>query len=347
MAEIGYEDLDRYIDEISSGRKLAFVQINTGKEVPLFFKHPSHHNKQIASYIYHQALKEAEAMELPAEKEMEEIIKRRGLFSRADEEQLQDLEKKIDNQKIVLAKTTRVPANRARVQKIISDLEDRAVRLKLKREELLGFTRERKAQEEKLLYLTWSGTSDVFSESLYWSTYEDFQIERDFAFRRDVYIKYVIFHYGISPKIVREIARSNLWRIRYIHSLKTGESLFGVPQSEYTIDQIMLCHWSNFYQSVYEMLPDERPPESVIEDDAALDAYMKDYMAERNRQDTSLRAKKSKYGKPTAWDYQETLVMKSNEMYEDVEYSKTLKQQGLDKGSAVSDAAYIGRGKKR
>ena len=116
---------------------------------------------------------------------------------------------------------------------------------------------------------------------------------------------------------------------------------------EYSVDQLMLCYWSNYYQSIYEMLSDDRPPDSIIEDDAALDAYMKDWSAERNRQDTASRSKKKQYGRPSAWDHQEVLVTKANEMHEDIEYSKTLAEQGLDKGKTSKDEAVFGRGKKR
>ncbi len=114
------------------------------------------------------------------------------------------------------------------------------------------------------------------------------------------------------------------------------------------MDQKMLVYWSSYYQSVYDMMSSDRPSDGVIEDDNALDAYMKDWAAEKNRESTA-DSSKNKYGTPSAWDYSETLVMKSNDVYEDVEYSKTLKERGEGKaGANTVDAAPTNHhGKKR
>ncbi len=109
----------------------------------------------------------------------------------------------------------------------------------------------------------------------------------------------------------------------------------------------MLCYWSNYYQSIYEMPSTDRPPDSIVEDDAALDAYMKAWSEERNREDSANQAKNNKLGQKSGWDFQETLVMKSNDIFEDVDYSKTIKEQSKDRGGTVKDAAPMGRGKKR
>ncbi len=138
-----------------------------------------------------------------------------------------------------------------------------------------------------------------------------------------------------------------MWRIRYVTATKTGDSLFGVPISEYSVDQLTLLYWSHFYQSIYEMMPDERPADTIIEDDQALDAYMKDWHSDRNRDAAASKAKKNKhYGQNSAWDHEETLVMRSNPMHEDIEYTETAAGKALYADSSSVDAAPIGRNKK-
>jgi hypothetical protein len=91
-----------------------------------------------------------------------------------------------------------------------------------------------------------------------------------------------------------------------------------------------LAYWSNFYQSVYEMMPRDRPPDSVIDDDDSLDAYMKDFYEERNREDASEWSKnktKSGRGKLSAFDKEEVIVTQSNELYEDIDYDKPREAQ--------------------
>ncbi len=344
MVDLSYEDLDKYIGEVCAGQKIIYPENAERKEVPVLLRHVTQRDRDLSTHIYRRALKEAEEEELPSLAQMEVMIEERHLFSEADRQALVKLESKLSGQKAILAKTTRVPANRVRLHTIISNIETEIMELRLRKERLYDFTRERKATEERMLYLTWRGARDPFTEELYWKTYEDFKNEKDFLFRKRVFVEFTIFYYGIDQAAIRCVARSGLWRIRFVNAMKTGESLFGRPMSEYTTDQLMVCYWSNFYQSIYEMMPDDRPPEQVIEDDAALDAYMKDWSAERSREATASQSKKNKYGMPSAWDFGEALVMKSNDNYEDVEYSQTLKEKGQAQG--VTQNAAPTRGKK-
>ncbi|MCK5015970.1 MAG: hypothetical protein KAS32_02770, partial [Candidatus Peribacteraceae bacterium] len=201
------------------------------------------------------------------------------------------------------------------------DLEE----LLSKREEGLEYSADKIAYEQKFLYMTWSGTRDPHTKERYWSTRKDFNAEVDLLFRREVFLKTINTSAGTTVGMLRYLARNNIWRIRYLSSVKTGESLFGVGLPYYSTDQLALSYWSSYYQSVYEMLPEDRPPDSMIEDDAALDAYMKSYMEEMNRESNSARESKRKgQGVKSAWDHGETLVMRSHELYEDMEYSDTI-----------------------
>lgn len=314
-------------------------------EIPLLIKHPSSFDHRVAESIYERSLKQAQAEGLPTQEEMEKIISERGIFGQKQIDEIEDIKKKIKAQKLVLSKTTRVPARRDRLKTIIKELEEEAALILLKKDRFLEQTRERKALEQKHLYLTWKATYNVYTEDLYWKSYEDFAAERDFLFRKRVYVEYALMHYGLTQEVVRSIARSSLWRIRYVGALKLGESLFGRPISEYTTDQTSLLYWSQFYQSVYEMMPDERPSDEIIEDDEALDAYMNDWYDERNRDNAASKAKKGNYGKSSAWDHQETLVTRANPMFKDIKYSETLAEKAKNKGKTVVDAAPMNRKK--
>jgi hypothetical protein len=111
--------------------------------------------------------------------------------------------------------------------------------------------------------------------------------------------------------------------------MKTSEPLFGVPTSEYTLNQINLVYWSNFYQNIYEMMPEDRPSDMVIDDDDTLDAYMKAYYEERSRQDATRKSKAKTPGKLSAFDAEEVIVTRSNELYQDIEYDTPKESQKL------------------
>jgi hypothetical protein len=340
---LSYEELDRAIGEINAGQKVVYVNNEAGEEVPVLFRHPSHKDKEISFFVYNEAIRKGKEEGLLSNTEMEELAKTRTFFSEENSEKLKKLESKIKGQKVLLAKTTRVPARRNRVKEVIDRLEKEASSLRYIRDSYLENTRERKAAESRLLFLTHKSTFNPLEDVLYWKEYKDFEDEKDVLFRREVFTNFVIFYHGLSSTIIRYIARSNLWRIRYTTAVKTGANLFGTSINEYTTDQLMLVYWSNYYQSIYEMMSDDRPPESIIEDDAALDAYMKDWHAEKSRDDAASKGAKSQYGKPSAWDKGEVLVFKSNSMYEDIEYSETLAER--NPGASSKDAAAFGRSK--
>jgi len=72
---------------------------------------------------------------------------------------------------------------------------------------------------------------------------------------------------------IREIARSGTWRFRWNGAKGIG-NLFGKPISEFDAEQQSLLYWSQVYDSVYESM--EKPPDSIIEDDEALDKWFED-----------------------------------------------------------------------
>jgi hypothetical protein len=90
-----------------------------------------------------------------------------------------------------------------------------------------------------------------------------------------------------------------------------------------------LAYWSNYYQNIYEMLPEDRPPDLIIDDDEALDAYMTSYYDERTREDAARRSKNKTGGKLSAFDKEEVILTQSNELYEDVKYDKPREAQRI------------------
>ena len=150
--------------------------------------------------------------------------------------------------------------------------------------------------------------------------------------RNSILLTFLQFRSGIETDAIRFIARHSLWRIRYVTSQKVSDELFGVLTSQYTNDMLNLAYWSNFYQNIYEMMPKDRPPDLIIEDDDALDAYMKSYYEERNREDASERHKhqtQSRRGQLSAFNKEEVIVTQSSELYEDIEYTKPREAQRI------------------
>jgi len=320
--------MDLTIDEIEKCLCRVFtskemVCIDDGeKDIKLVFIQPDNHVKLAANSIYDKVYKDALDDGILSLKDLEKLIKERNIFTSEDEAEVDNLKSKLEGQRVLLSKTTKVKARSDRIKEVIAGLEREIRIIEHKKYSKLSMAAETKAEEERSNYLCWSSIYDENGESLYWLRYEDFLKEDNMSLRGNVLAAFLKFYGGIDTKIVRYIARSSLWRIRYVTSQKVSDPLFGVPTSQYTNDMMNLAYWSNFYQNIYEMLPEDRPSDLLIEDDEALDAYMQAYYKERNQEDNARRSRNTTRGKLSAFNSEEVIVTKSNELYEDIEYDK-------------------------
>lgn len=319
-----FDEIDKYLTMIFTGTGLVLIH-NT----LIRFEHPTNEMKLRAGRIYDQSFGDAvkEGM-LPADK-LDELIKKRNIITEAEVEKLEKLKGQLEAQEILLSKTTRVKARQDRIKQAINRLKHDIREITFKKQSKMLMSAETKAEEDKTFYLCSRCAYYDDTNELVWKSYRDALNETRTEFKDRVLLKYVRFFNGIETSIIRELARSSLWRIRYVNSMKTSDPLFGVPASEYTTDQLNLVYWSNYYQNIYEMMPEDRPSDLVIEDDASLDAYMKAYYEERTRQAAERRSKAKNPGRLQAFDSEEVIVTRSHELYEDIEYDKPREAQKI------------------
>jgi hypothetical protein len=310
-----FDEIDSYLTKIFTGTDIVEVD---GKLI--LFKHPSSSVKLRAYRIYNQAFNEAvRGGMLPAE-QLDELIMARNIITKAEIEKLKRLEGQLEAQEILLSKTTRVKARQDRIKQAIRRLNHDITEIKFKKQSKMLMSAETKAEEDKTFYICSQCAYYEDTGNLLWASYQRALHSTNIAFKDKLLIAFVKFYNGIPTEIIRELSRSSLWRIRYVNSMKTSDPLFGVPASEYTTDQLNLVYWSNYYQNIFEMMPEDRPPDTVIDDDTSLDAYMKAYYEERNREAAERRSRANNPGKLQAFDSEEVIVTRSHELYEDIEY---------------------------
>lgn len=320
--DLSQEEFDRYLNIIILGKLIVFIN-----NVEFTLEQPTNFIKMKGDVVYQNAYKEAISEGLLPRKKLEQIIKDRNIISDEEQLELSKLESKLEAQKILLSKTTKVKANQDRIKKIISELEDSIFSIKEKELSKLMMSAETKAQEDRYNFLC---SSCVYKNNkLVWSSYHDYLKETNLELKNELLPQFISFYNGIDTSIIRYIARSGAWRIRYITSSKVSDPLFGRPTTEYTIDMLNLTFWSNYYQQVYELLPEDRPPDNIIEDDESLDAYMDSFYEEQKKESMARKAKRKTSGKLSAFDQEEVIVTKSNELYEDIKYDKPREAQRI------------------
>lgn len=326
--ELSYEEVESYLNRIFTGKSFSYINKDNKKRL-VFFKYPESEIKQKAEFLYNDSYNRALAGGLLPNEELEKLIHKRKIFTKEDEDRIKRIQDQLESQYVLLNKTTKVKANRERILRVIENLEKQINEILYKKTSRMIMSAESKAEEERSLYIACNCCYWDETQELIWPTYEEALKEVDLIFKDKVLFNFLNFYRGLSTEIIRAVARHSIWRIRYITSVKVSEPLFGIPTSQYNTDQLSLAYWSNYYQSIYEMMPEDRPPDSIIDDDKSLDAYMKNYYEERNREEAARRSKNKSGGKLSAFDKEEVIVTKSNELYEEIDYDKPREAQRI------------------
>jgi hypothetical protein len=306
------------IDIIVSAKYYVKVSSDFKEEV-LCLISPLGVDRLYSEFLYEGAYKDAIDSGLLPREELEEILKKRGLITEKEEERERDLVKQIKAQQTLFDKMRFAKNKKEKVGENIARLKLELSDLRIKFNGFYSLTAESIATELKINYLCWSSCHTVSGDSKFWNTYEEFNLEKDLNFRASAVNTSLTFLVGFSEKVLRKLARSSEWRIRYVSSVKAALPMFSRKSEDYTKDQLALVYWSNFYQSVYEMLSDDRPTDDIIESDALLDVYMEEYY--KGLEQDRLVSGSRRVG-TNAFDSDEVVVTRFSELYDKLDYDK-------------------------
>lgn len=338
--ELSFQEVEETLEGILNNRKL--VKIETPADVKfIVFSYPTADEILYSRYTREKALLAAKEEGLPSIEDIDKMLTEREIVGGEDQDKIKELEDKLVAQRRLL-QVTKIPGRRKPIEEAIENYSKEINELKAKGESYYYLSQEKKADEESMLYLAWAASYSIEGEK-YWATFEDFENETDLFLRNQLIQEYVLFNRGSSVKTIRYIARHSLWRIRYVAAQKTGGPLFVRGLDDLTPDQINLLYWSNYYQSIYEMLPDDQPDEDIIKDDESLDhhmeAYFKRRQAERNEGKVTRRGAASGKGKLSAWDKgDELIVTPAHPEYMAISYSeeRVKAEEGSSEVEAIS-----------
>jgi hypothetical protein len=322
MKELPFQEIEALLEAVISNKRLKRIEFSDDVEF-VVFSFPTAQDLILSRYTREKALIEAQREGLPTLEEALELVDKGT--SQEDKDKLTSLQDNIKAQEAVF-EVTAIEARRAVVRENIERLQGEALGLENKSQHFLYMSQERKADEESFLYLAWASTYSVTGER-FWKTFEEFEEETRHEMRLTVIENFSKFNAGLSSKEIRFLSRHSLWRIRYTAASKTGQQLFDNGLVDLTPDQLALLYWSNYYQSIFEMLPSEIPSPEVIDDDEKLDAYMESYFKVREEERTEGKAaERSDTGrrqKLNAWEKgQELIITPSHPDYMKLAYSK-------------------------
>ncbi len=337
--DIPFQKIEEFLESILNNQFLSKVNSKEGSRY-VVFSHPDARDILKSRHIRQISLEEAVDAGLPTTKDIDELIESGSVVSPETEAEIKDISSKIKAQEKLLS-MTKLPGRRLPIEEALKGLGEKLIDLQSEASSLYYLTSEKKADEVSMLYMAWASTYTLEGERL-WEGFEDFEKEIDLFLRTSVLRNFSYFNTGFSIRIVRYLARHSLWRIRYIAATKIGGRLFTREYNDLTTDQLSLLYWSNHYQSIYEMMPNEQPDDDIIKDDEALDSFMEAYF--KSREQDKNEGKVNRTGasasgsKLSAWERGDELIITSNHPQAAVmQYS----EQRIKAGEGTSDVEVI------
>lgn len=346
MIDWSLEELQNHIEQIATGEKLITLDDEPGMFI--LFRYPPKQVLRQADIQGEKVVVDARKDNFMTEEEMLEHLKLKGIWTDEHEKQIKGFREKIDKWQDKLRNPDIGEGSRKSISTIISKLEEELWKIEIRRENALANTVERVGRKEKYEYLVWLCSHDPFTQERMWPNYLTYcqALEEKDKVKMKLLNELIVFLSGHTTEEIRYVARHNLWRINYIAAQKTNTPLFPGSVVEWTPDQLNLVWWSSYYQSIYEMLPEDQPDDWVIEDDDELDKYMGELHKERSKERAAKRDEK-RYGPSTAMKMKEVLVTRAHPDYERMEYDKPPTAQQGDTKTLTDDSQMKGASRKR
>jgi len=263
------------LNELIASRKLI-----VSSKGPLWYVFPGIKQKLYMKYVYDTKLALYKSQGVQTIEESLKTHKDLGLWDDLKEKNLTLLPKFIKETEENIKKEP----HRARKKKFelwLRTLQREYVNLMNGRNTTLLNSAEYLANDAATHYLMWECIRN-YDDSRIWPTFEDAQNSSDIEYLEELSNLFLEASKDSDESDLRKIARMGMWRIRWRAVEGDMNELFGRTAQDLTNDQFLLIYWSQVYDSVYENM--ERPPDSIIEDDDALDEWLKLESEKRDRE---------------------------------------------------------------
>lgn len=279
-----YKQRDMLIRRIVTGKLYASVN-HQGVPVDVVFTDPSNDILVEADHIYKRSYEQAKANgDSYTLEESYSVLKDQGIWTDKHESELKVLQTSIEKMQDQLEKSTFQKKQQVAIKKTIDIAQERIDKLSSIKNQLYGSTIDHLADQTRRRFIIKNITKIQDIKLLSIASFLDLL---------------VVCYYrenAIEESTIRELARTNPWRLYWTASKGFGTPLFRHPSTEMTEPQFALCMWSKIYDFAYDS--SNRPTEDVIEDDKKFDAW---YRSESKRIETENKknALESQFGNGT------------------------------------------------
>lgn len=270
------EEDEVLLEELMASKKV----IHTSRG-PLWFEFPRSDDILFARHVYDSKYEQYKRDGTPTVEEAQKEHEENGLWGEDDEATLKRISDMVEETANKLA----TEINRARKKKYedwIQRLERKLAELYDAKVHLFSNTAEALASDASHAYIAYKCFRTPSGHVLWESFEEMMESWEDRAFV--VELMRLVMQESEPPEIsiIRKLARSANWRLRWNVVKKNPENLFSRRMVDLTIAQTLLVYWSQVYDSAYESL--ERPPQEIINDDIEFDKWLEKESKERERE---------------------------------------------------------------
>lgn len=255
-----YTAKEKLCRRISSGR--SFLPY---KDLFIVFKDPDQNLIADSEIIYDIAIEENNGSMININESFE-ILKKKGLWSDDKDLKIEEYKRQIKILKEELWSSRFIEKRLRFLNTTIKNTENELDKLIKLKNSLYGGTIECFAEMQKRRFLIKNIT-----------TIKNAKVELSVDLIDDLSRLYFEDN-AVTEKEIRELARTNPWRIFWATSKETATPLFDKPSTMMTYYQQMLVSWSFIYDSAFQSL--NKPSDDIIENDDLFDKW---YQDEQNR----------------------------------------------------------------
>jgi len=253
-----HQEKERLLRRILSRRSFDTISFNTDN-IYVTFLDPQLDVMAEADHRYQTTLDVSLHSNMMSIDEAHKLLIKKGLWTSQHDAQLASTEQSIKNMTKMLGDLQYKPKQRKVVQDGLVELRRKQEKLLKLKNKYFPMTAEYYAQQTARRFIL-SKIATVSSPELL----------EDLNFLDHLVVCYYSRHIPSEVQI-RELARSEPWRLYWAAAKSTGSSLFHGPIADITEIQYMLLTWTYIYDFAYEST--NRPSYDIINDDDAFDIW--------------------------------------------------------------------------
>jgi len=167
-------------------------KVQTEKFGEVVLRFPTPEETRRADWQYSKIFNEAILDGIPTQKQMEDLLREKGIWTNKDDKELDCLKAELDNTHAQLSEKKNGRKKSKELKLKISKIRQELIEKQSQKQRYLSNTVEMKADEARLNYLIHTCVETEAGEKI-WNTYSDFQNERDHESTTKIIYEFLTF----------------------------------------------------------------------------------------------------------------------------------------------------------